>query len=460
MTRIENDLTKGNVFSKLTMFALPFFASNLIQSFYAVTDVLIIGRFCGTESVSAVVIGGQVLHVLTSTVAGFCLGGTVLVGQYMGAGNNAAFKKIVVTLITFLLIMAFIVSFLLLIFRNALLTIIHTPVEAFSEGVNYLTVSFLGIIFIFIFNALSAILQGMGNTKLPFYFVLISCALNVVLDIVFEAGFHMKALGAAMATIISQAFCVYLCIHYMVKNNFMFDFKLHSLKIDHEQLKLLIQIGLPTCIQNTIISLSFVFISAIVNFIGGVTASAGVGIVDKFRRFISLPVIAIGASISAMTAQNFGAGHTGRAVKAFKFGLFISICICIPAFLFIQLFPVPILKIFGEDPKMIQDGVTYIRSYSFDLLLFPFVYCISSFLIGGGHTVIALINSLLSTLILRVPACYFFGIVKDLGIIGVGLSAPFASASVLIIMLIVVFKVKEKWKSNVIHPEVVSDNLN
>jgi Na+-driven multidrug efflux pump len=262
------------------------------------------------------------------------------------------------------------------------------------------------------------------------------------------AVFRWGAFGAALATVLSQALSVFLCIRYMAKNNFHFDFKPRSFRIYGEQLKLIFKIGLPTCIQNSIISISFTFVTAIVNIVGGVTASAGVGAVGKFNSFAFMPTQAISASISAMSAQNFGAGRVDRAVSACRIGTLFSACLTFSFFILVMIFPASVLKIFGNDPRMIQDGVTYIRSFAWDLLLIPFIFCINGFLIGGGHTLFTLLNSVLSSVFLRVPVCYFLGITLGWGLKGVGLGAPVASAGVLLVMIIYLFT--GKWKHNVI----------
>ena len=291
----------------------------------------------------------------------------------------------------------------------------------------------------------------MGNSKQPLYFVTASCFTNIALDLLFVGVFRWNAFGAALATVMSQALSVFLCIIYLVRNNFPFNFKLKSFKIYGEQLRLIFKIGFPTCVQNSITSLSFMFITAIVNIVGGVTASAGVGAVGKFNSFAFMPVMAMSASISAMTAQNFGAGKVDRAVSACKIGVFFSVIVSYGFFALVNIFPEAILRIFGSDPLMIRDGVIYLRSFAFDFLLIPFLFCINGFLIGGGHTFFTLICGLLSSVLLRVPVCYFLGIVLGWGLKGVGLGVPAASAGVLIIIIIYLFT--GKWKQNVIHHE-------
>ncbi|MDR0554515.1 MAG: MATE family efflux transporter [Treponema sp.] len=457
MAKLENNLSRGNVLTQLILFALPFLASNLVQSFYNVADMLIVGNFAaggvsaGTESMSGVNIGGQVTFILTNIVIGLCMGGTVLIGQYTGADNQKALKAVTATLITILFLASVIITVAMLICKGPVLRLIQTPDESYVESDRYLTVTVAGIIFIFGYNALSAILRGMGNSKHPFYFVLVACIVNIALDLLFVAVFRWNALGAALATVISQALSMFLCIGYMVKNGFQFDFKLSSFKIDGKQLARILKIGLPTCAQNAIVSVSFLFLTAIVNIVGGVSASAAVGAAGKFNSFAFMPAIALSASVSAMSAQNIGAGRLDRAVQSCRFGTIFSVIVTWLFFVFVQLFPAQILGLFGSDPQMIRDGVTYIRPFSVDFLLIPFIFCINGFLIGGGHTTFTLINSILSSVLIRVPVCWFFGITLGWGLTGVGMGAPAASAAVL--LLIIGYLFSGKWKRNMITQE-------
>ncbi|MDR3192886.1 MAG: MATE family efflux transporter [Treponema sp.] len=445
---IKNDLSQGKVLSKLVLFALPFLASNIVQSMYNVADMLIVGNFSGTESMSGVNIGGQVTFILTNTVIGLCMGGTVLIGQYIGAGNQVALKRVTATLITLLVLIAGVITVLILILKGPILRLIRTPPESYVESDRYLTVTVSGIIFIFGYNAFAGILRGMGNSKHPFYFVMAACFTNIILDLIFVAVFHWDAFGAALATVISQALCVALCVIYMVRNNFQFDFRLRSFRIYGDQLALIFKVGLPTCIQNSVTSISFMFITTIINIVGGVSASAAVGAAGKFNSFAFMPTQALSASISAMSAQNFGANRIDRAVQACRIGTLFSVIVTWTFFVVVQLFPDRILGLFGGDPRMIRDGVTYLRSFAWDFMIIPFVFCINGFLIGGGHTLFTMINSMLSAVILRVPVCYFFGITLGWGLRGVGLGAPAASAGVLLV--IVVYLCTGKWRYNAI----------
>lgn len=449
MATFEKNLSEGNVAKQLVLFSIPFLISNVIQSFYNVADMLIVGNFSGTVSMSGVNIGGQLTFILTNIIVGLCTGGTVLIAQYLGAKDRKSMEETTATLLTALLIAGVILTVVMLILKDPILRLIQTPSESFEESSRYLSITTTGILFIFGYNVFSAILRGMGDSKHPLYFVTIACVTNIVLDLLFVAAFHMGAAGAAIATVISQALSMILCIVFLKRHDFMFDFKLSSFRFYHGRLGKILKLGTPAAIQNGITSFSFMIITVLVNVIGGVDASAAVGVVSKFNGFAIMPAVAMGASISTMCAQNIGAGRWDRAVKTCKIGTSIAFVISILIFLLAQTFPAQILELFDRNPDMIAFGVTYMRAFTFDYLLVPFCFCINGLFIGGGHTTFSLINSLLSSILLRIPASILCSITFGLGLLGVGMGAPIASFGSLLV--IIFFILSGKWRVNIIN---------
>lgn len=259
----------------------------------------------------------------------------------------------------------------------------------------------------------------------------------------------MGAAGAALATIMSQAISMILCILYLRKNNFIFDFSLDSFKgATKKQLKLILKIGIPTSIQNVATSASFLFLTALVNSIG-VMASAAVGAVGKLNGFAILPGIAMSTSVSAMSAQNIGAKKYDRAAKTMLVGMAISMAISIVIFFIVGVFPESCMRLFGNDPEFIANGVAYIKAFKYDYLVAPLCFCFNGLFIGAGHTNFSLINGIMSSLLFRIPASYIFGMVLNMGLLGVGLGGPIASAAAMVFGL--GFFLTGRWKKLIIH---------
>lgn len=422
----EKNLSHGNVVKQLMIFALPFIISNLIQSFYSVADMIIVGQFCGTTSMSGVNIGGQVTFLMTNLAIGICTGASILISQSVGAEKLKHLQKLIGTLLTSLFVLAIIMSVFMLVFRTSILELINTPEESFQDASSYLVITALGTIFIFGYNALSAIMRGMGDSRNPLYFVAIACATNVVLDLLFVAVFHMGVNGAGIATVISQAFSMLLCIIYLIKKKFVFDFHIRSFGIDLPLLKKILKLGIPISVQNLIANISFLFITTLVNSYG-VVASAAVGAVGKYNGFAILPAIAMNAAISNMCAQNLGAGREDRAKKTCLAGLIISIIITYTIFVFTFLFPEEILGIFTKKNELTDIGVIYLKVFSIDYLLVPFYFSMNGLFIGAGHSTFSLITNVMAGIVVRMPMAYLLSKGFDLGLMGVGLAVPLAT---------------------------------
>ena len=445
MAKLEKDLVKGSVIKQLILFSMPILLSNLIQTLYSVADMIIVGQFCGAASMAGVNIGSQVTFVVTNMVFGLSIGATILIGQYKGADNRKGIVHTIGTLFTSLAFLAVVLTILMLILQKPILRLMQTTDDVFPEASKYFFVTTLGNIFIFGYNALSAVMRGMGDSKNPLTFVGIACATNIVLDFVMVP--KMAATGAAVATVISQAISMILCIWFLKRNNFVFDFSRESLKIHKPTLKLILKLGVPTSVQNVATGLSFLFLTALVNTIG-TNATAAVGAVSKLNGFAILPAVAMSGAISAMVAQNIGAGRMDRAKQTLYWGTFISIIISVVIFAFVTIFPELCMMAFTDEKEVIEKGVEYMATFKYDYLTVPFLFCLNGLFIGTGHTTISLVNGMVSSILFRIPASYIFGITLANGLWGVGLGAPVASIAAL--MFAIVFFISGKWKKNVI----------
>jgi putative MATE family efflux protein len=440
---IEKNLTEGSVAKQLIQFALPFMLSNLIQTLYNVADMLIVGIFLGSVGISGVNIGGQVTFIITNIVVGLSVGGTVVIAQFLGSGDRKSMNESIKTLITFLLVMAVIITVAMMLLSDGILRLIQTPEESYKQARDYLNVTLLGTIFIFGYNAFSAILRGLGDSKRPLIFVSIACIINIFLDLLFVGAFGMEAMGAALATIISQAISMIACIIYLKRSNFEFDFKLSSFRFYKERFFMLMRVGIPISIQNVITNLSFLVLTTIANGMG-VSESAAIGIVGKYNGFAILPAIAVGSSVSAMVAQNMGAGRIDRAKKTLHVGFILAFTVSLVVFTITRLFPEQILRLFGDDPDMIVAGVEYMKTFTFDYLIVPAAFCLNGIITGSGHTIVSSFSGIMSSLGFRIPFAILFGLIMQKGMWGLGLAAPLASFGTTIIVL--TYYLSGKWK--------------
>lgn len=427
MAQLEKDLTKGNVWKQLVVFAVPFFISNLIQCIYGVADMMIVSRFGGTNSVSGVSISSMVMLIVINLAGGIATGGTVMIGQFLGAGEREKIKESISTLFVTLAVLSFILMGLLFGFINPLLRALNTPPEAYREAYGYLLVSIVGIVFIFGYNALGAVMRGMGDGKTPLKFITVACIVNIILDLVFVKVFHMGAAGAAVATVIAQGFSMISCVIYLVRNQFIFDFRLASFRFSREMFVMLMKVGLPSAVQQVATNFSFLVLGAQINSIAGVAASAATGIVSKFNSFALLPEVAVSMSVAAMISQNMGVGDLKRTKKVTGYGLILCCGISLVIFSFVRVFPHEIFRLFGAKEDVVSVGVLYMKSFSFEYVCMPFIVALNGVFIGTGNGWVSLITDTTSAFLVRIPLAVYLGTTAGLGIFGIGCAVPCAT---------------------------------
>jgi len=248
----------------------------------------------------------------------------------------------------------------------------------------------------------------------------------------------------------AQAFSLVISVIYLTKNGFMFDFKPRSFRIDFHKAKMLLTIGIPSSLQNTIVGISFLVMMALVNGYG-TAASAAVGIVGKFNGFAILPGIAMAAAISSMSAQNIGAGLPDRARQTMITGFKIVYPVCVLFFLLAFFFPKSVMYIFTTDAGVIAQGVKYIKSFCFDYLVAPITFCMNGLFTGAGKTMFIMVNGISTSVLFRIPVALLFGKLLNLGLAGIGIAAPAASFCALISCS--VYLILGHWKNSVIRKD-------
>ncbi|MBR5266042.1 MAG: polysaccharide biosynthesis C-terminal domain-containing protein, partial [Clostridia bacterium] len=259
------DFTKGNISQQLVIFAWPLFLSNLLQVVYNMVDMVVVGQVLGKAGLSAVAVGGDITHFLTFIAMGFSSAGQVIIARYIGSKQSDKIAKVVGTMCSFLMLCAVILSVVGLVFQNTILGLMNTPEEAFAGAVGYSTISMIGLIFIYGYNMVSAILRGMGDSKHPFVFISMAAILNLILDIVLVAYMDMGAAGAAFATVFSQAVSFISCVIFLAKNrkSFSLDAKISDfIRWDMAMLTDLVKLGVPMAIKSASIQVSKLFVNS------------------------------------------------------------------------------------------------------------------------------------------------------------------------------------------------------
>ncbi|MDR1801453.1 MAG: MATE family efflux transporter [Lachnospiraceae bacterium] len=427
-TSLKVDLTTGSVTKTLLVFAWPLMLSNLLQIIYNMVDMIVVGQFVGKTGLAAVSCGADLLHVVTSLIMGFASASQIIISQLSGKKDADGVRKTIGTMFTFCFLLSLVVTAVGLIFINGILNAMNVPAEAFAEAKAYSLCCFTGVFFIFGYNAVSSILRGMGDSKRPFVFVAIAAVMNLILDLVFVAGFHWDAFGAAFATVISQgvSFIVSLIYLYRKKEEFGFDFKLKSFMPDLNVLKVLGKLGVPMALQNSAVMLSKLFVNSYINSYG-VVAAAVTGVGAKIGQCSTMVTNAMSMASTSMVGQSFGAGKLDRVKRTVYVTLFISIAFCWSLAVIMIFFPDQIFGIFNSDPEILELAHTYIP---ISVLMFNGFALRSPMLAlvnGTGNPTLSLTIGILDGIVARVGLALFLGLYLKMGIMGFWLGDVFAS---------------------------------
>jgi len=410
------DLTGGNVTKLLLSFAFPLFVSNALQAVYNIVDMIVVGQFIGGAGMSAVSIGGDVLHLLTFVAMGFSSAGQVLVARDVGAGRMDNVKHTIGTMFTFLLGIALLISVGCFFIRDWMLNTLNTPAESYAFTMDYTVTCLVGLVFIYGYNIVSAILRGMGDSRRPFMFIAIAAVLNLILDLVLVAWLDMKVFGAALATVVSQAVSFLFAVVYLYrhKENFGFDFKPASFAIERSALRKLVALGVPMAIQSAAINLSKIILTSWIN-LHGVVYSALSGIYNKINTMIGIVSNSFTTAGSSMVGQNLGARKYERVPVIMRTvlvcGMIISTAFAVAMIFFSQ----QIFDLFTTDAAVLSTAYILViptvlnfygsatRSMSFSLIN------------GSGNTKLNFAVAIIDGMISRVGIAALLGFAVGMG---------------------------------------------
>lgn len=385
------------------------------------------------------------MQTITGVILGITTGGTILIGQYLGAKREKDMAKTVGTIICVFGLFSIVLTIFMTLFTNPIATIMHTPVESLKYTQQYIFICSCGIPFIIGYNAVSGILRGMGDSKTPLYFIAIACVINIAVDIILVDFFKMGAIGAAIATVGAQGISFILAVLFLWKKGFPFEFGKKYIWLFPKKAKIIFHLGLPIALQDGLINISFLLITTIINTMG-LTASAAVGVVEKVIVFAMLPPTAFASAIAVMTAQNMGAGKIERAQKSLYGGIACSLVIGIAFWIYSQISPESITSLFSNDKEVIYTAAMYLRSYSIDCILVCFIFCMNSFFSGCGHPVFPMVHSLIATFLIRIPVSFALSRMKGITLFEIGFGAPLATFVSLIMCII--YMRYGNWKKN------------
>ena len=413
-----SDLTTGSVPRTLIRFSLPLFLSGLLQMVYNMVDMVVVGRFVGTQGLSAVSIGGEVMQLITFVAMGLSNAGQILLSRYVGEQRRDRIGEMVATLFTLLMGLAVIITVVFLFGYRGVLAWLNTPEEIFEYTRQYAITCVWGIVFIYGYNLVSAILRGMGDSRHPFMFIALASVINVILDVVL-VGLGMGPLGAALATVIGQAvaFLFALSLLYRNREEIGFDFRPSSFRLHRTVIGPLLKLGIPMVIQSAAVNFSMLFVNSYINTYGTV-AVAVTGVARKLESMIGVVSQSISSAGGAMVSQALGARKTERVPRVVLHALWI---VAVPATVFALVTAVRpdwLFGMFSQDPAVLDMALTYIPVAMVQYLgatLRPASFALIN---GSGNSRLNLMVALLDGILCRIGLSLLLGVTLGMGIRG------------------------------------------
>ena len=405
---MQNDLTSGSVFRNVVSFSLPYLLSYFLQTLYGMADLFIIGQFEGVASTTAVSIGSQVMHMLTVMLVGLAMGATVSIAQATGGGDKKRTASAIGNTVTLFMLLSLALTALLLALRGGIVSIMSTPEEAVQGTLAYLTVCFIGIPFITAYNIIASIFRGLGDSKSPMYFIAVACVVNIALDYYFMGTLHLGPAGAALGTTLSQAVSVLVSLAVILKRR-LISVRRADFRPQRAVMGKLLQIGVPVALQDGFIQVSFVIITIIANR-RGLTDAAAVGIVEKIIGFLFLIPSSMLSTVSALGAQNIGAGKPERARLTLRYAAMIACSFGIAVVILTLFIAEPLVGLFTPDAAVAAAGGQYLRGYIWDSFFAGVQFSFSGYFCACGKSGISFLHNSLSILLVRVPGAYLFWI--------------------------------------------------
>ena len=419
------DLTSGNEARLIFRFTLPMLIGNVFQQLYNVVDSVIIGRYLGNEALAAVGASFPLIFTLISLIIGLATGGTIIISQYYGAKQLDNVKRAIDTMYIVMFSASVLLTIVGVFTSASIFRLIDLPEEVIPEAVAYFNIYATGFIFFFGFQGTTSILRGLGDSKTPLYFLVISTVVNVFLDLLFVIVFKWGVEGVAFATIISQAGAFFTLVLFLNKRDNLLIFRPLKMKFDRDIFYKSVRIGLPTGLQQTFVAVGMLALYKVVNMFG-TSVIAAYAVAMRIDSFASLPAMNFSAALSAFVGQNIGAGKLERVSKGLKATLWMTALISIGVSVIAFLFATPIMKLFTTDMEVVAAGREYLLIVSGFYIIFSTMFVYNGVLRGAGDTMIPMFITLFSLWIVRIPLSWYLSTI--FGSAGIWWGIPIAWA--------------------------------
>ncbi len=400
-----NTMTEGSPLKIILSFAFPMLIGNIFQQLYNMVDSIVVGNYVGKLALAAVGTGFPIIFMMAAMFIGLGIGATILISQYIGAGDMVNVQKTSQTIYTAMIIGSIPITFIGMFLSKPILILINTPADALQMANTYMMIIFAGMIGGFGFNVNAGILQGFGDSKSSLLFLSIATVINIVLDLLFVIVFHWGVAGVAIATIIAQMASWIFGIIYMRKKYEILRFPIFKFKFDKEIFKRILKLGLPTGIQQTLFSIGIMSLQSLVNSYGS-DFIAGFNAANKIDTFAFMPIQSFSNAVTTFTGQNIGAKRMDRVHQGTVTAIGLSVAVCIICLVIIPFGPY-LLGLFNQDAAVIEAGMIYLNNVMPTIALLAIVFTINAVIRGAGESVVPMIGAIVSLWLGRIPAAYF-----------------------------------------------------
>lgn len=397
----QRSMTQGSIPKEMILFAIPIFISNLFQQLYNAADSLIVGNFLGSEALAAVSSSGNLILMLIGLFNGIAMGAGVVIARCFGAKDEERLCKAIHTDVAFGLIMSVMLTFIGIVFAPQILRLMKTPESVMPNSLAYFKVYFAGSLGLVMYNIFVGILQSLGDSKHPLYFLIASSIVNIILDYVLIAWFDMGVEAAAFATVLSQFISAFLCMRLLRKMDTSYRLKFSSIRIYKDLLAEILKNGIPSGIQNSITGIANVVVQSNINIFGAM-AMAGCGAYSKIEGFAFLPITSFNLALTTFVGQNLGARLKDRARRGAKFGVVCCIILAEIIGLITVLFASPLVSLFDSTPEVLRFGIMRSQISGIFFFLLAFTHSISAVYRGQGKPMVPMAVMIICWCVIRV----------------------------------------------------------
>lgn len=403
------DMTSGNPCSLILQFTMPILLSQVFQQLYNTADAFIVGKYLGTNALAAVTSSGNLIFLLVSFFMGLAMGGGVVISRYFGARDERQVSRSVHTMIAFGLVSGVLLTIVGVLFTPAFLIWMRTDPEVMPEAVEYFRYYFLGAIAMVMYNVCRSIMNALGDSKRPLYYLIFSSLVNIILDLLFIGGFHQGVWAAAAATVISQAASVALCMIYLLRKGNIYTVEIRSIRFHKAILSEILRYGLPSGVQNSVIAFANVIVQSQINSFGKL-AMAAYGTHAKIEGFAFLPITSFNMASTTFISQNLGAKEYDRAKKGARFSILSAMVLAEAIGVCCYIFAPKLIGLFDSNPGVIELGVRQARTVSLFFCLLAFSHAVAAVCRGAGKAFVPMCVMLAVWCLLRIT--YIIAVMK------------------------------------------------